>query len=228
MKRLFELVNRNFLISRLGNVVKRAYSDNSDHPPIITISREFGTGGSVIAQLVEKKLGGDWKVFHDEIVSSIAKETHLERKLIKQIDESRIPMIDEVVGDFFGKRYVNLSTYTKGLVKILSAIGHRGNAIIVGRGANYLFPKALKVRIVGDTEDRIKTIMKYEKLSLVKATRLVELKDEKRLEFTKAVFQHDSRKAHHYDMVIKTGPNLSVQDAAVIIYSLAKRWFKLK
>ena len=92
--------------------------------PLITISRETGSGGRPIAYLVAKKLGRPWKVFHKEIIDDLAKGTHLEKKLVKEIDENKIPLIEEVIGDFFGKRYLNLSNYYKHLVEILTTIGH--------------------------------------------------------------------------------------------------------
>lgn len=226
MRKLFEIINKNMFLSRVDGLFRSSVAKQTEHPSLITISREYGSGGSIIAKKLAKKLGTGWRVFHDEIVSEIAKDIRLEKKLIREVDENKIPLIDEVVGDFFGKRYVNLNTYAKSLVKTLSTIGNRGSVIIVGRGANYLFPSALKVRIVGDMEERIKAIMQYERISRVKAERLTLQKDKERVNFTRTIFHHDPRKAHHYDMIIKTGSHLSVDDATSIIYFLAKRWFK--
>ncbi len=51
--------------------------------------------------------------------------------------------------------------------------------------------------------------------------------DEERIDFIKTVYNHDPRKAHHYDLVIRIGPNLSIEDAADLIVHLAKKRFKL-
>src|SRR3989344_1015305 len=145
MKRLFQLINKN-IFEELFSGRKKAVP-LEQKLPLITISREMGSGGRPIAEKVAKKLGIPWKVFHKDMMDEIAKESHLEKRLIKEVDENRIPLIDELIGDFFGKRYLNLSNYYKQLVKILTTVGHRGNAIIVGRGAHYLFPEALKIRL---------------------------------------------------------------------------------
>src|SRR3989344_1034734 len=215
MKRLFELINKNIFVNLLTGR-KRVLSMRRELP-LITISREMGSGGRPIAYLVEKKLGPPWKVFHNEIIEEIAKEVHLEKKLVNEIDEKKIPMIEEVIGDFFGKRYLSLSKYYKHLVKILATIGHRGYAVIVGRGGNYLFPQALNVRTICETNQRIKWEMEYEHLTKSQAIRRIEESDKKRYEFEKAVFNHDLRKAHHYDLVIRTGPRLGIEDAADLI-----------
>lgn len=228
MKRIFNLLNKNvFSFSFFANpFVKKI--DIQKELPIITISREAGSGGRPIAYLVEKKLGNPWKLYHKEIVEEIAKQTRLEQKLIKEIDEQNIPLVEEIVGNFFGKRYPTLSNYYKHLVRILSVIGHRGNAIIMGRGANFLLPYSLKVRIICEMEQRIKWIMEYEgaKTALAAAKRIEE-SDEQRIEFNKKIFRHDIRKAHHYDLVIRTGKSLSVEDASDLIVFMAKRRFRL-
>ncbi len=69
--------------------------------------------------------------------------------------------------------------------------------------------------------------MEYEKISEKEAIKRIEESDKKRVEFIKTLYQHDPRKAHHYDLVIRTGPNLSIEDAADMIARVAKRRFKL-
>ncbi len=225
MKKLFRLINKNLLNDFFARFKKEKII--SKNHPLITISREKGSGGRPIAYLVEKKLGKPWKVYHEEIVDEIGRETHLEKELVKEIDEVNIPMIEEIIADFFGRRYLNLGTYYKSLIKILSTIGHRGNAIIVGRGAEYLFPNALKIRIICEMEQRIKWMMQYEKISKHEAERQIEESDRKRGDFLKAAFNHDPKKAHHYDLVIRTGHALSIKDAADLIVFAAKRRFKI-
>lgn len=224
MRRLFELINKNLFADFLTGINRDvAIQQNL---PLITISREKGSGGRPIAHLVAKKLGRPWKVFHGEIVDQIAKEVHLEKKLIKEIDEKRVPFIEEVIGDFFGKRYLNLSGYYKHLVKILTTIGHRGHAIIVGRGAQYLFPHALKIRTICEMDQRISWMMEFEHLTKSQAIKRIEESDKVRYEFEKAVYNHDLRKAHHYNLVIRTGPSLDIKVAADLIVFLAKRRFR--
>lgn len=222
MRKLFELIN-----SKFSSVFRSKKKETSSSFPLITISREKGSGGRPIAYLVEKKLGKPWKVFHGEIVDEIAKETHLEKRLIQEVDEMDLPLINEIIADFFGRRYINLPAYYKQLVRVLSTIGHRGYAIVVGRGAEYLFPHALKVRIICEMEQRISWVMEYENLSRNKAVKTIEDSDAARTEFTHSLFHHDPRKAHHYDLVIRTGPKLRIDDAAETIVFLAKRKFHL-
>lgn len=225
MKRIFALIKKNILDDLFSTRDKITSPDK--HLPIITISREMGSGGRPIANLVVKTLGRPWKLYHREIIEEMAKEAHLEKKLIEEIDENRMPLIDELIADFFGKRYFNLSSYYKHLIKVLSAVGQRGYVIIMGRGAHYLFPQALKVRIICEMNQRIKWMMDFENLTRNQAVKRIEESDRQRYEFEKALYNHDIRKAHHYNLVIRTGKNLGTEDAADIIVFAAKRRFGL-
>lgn len=224
MRRLFELINKNFERFNFSLFSKKA---EKKALPVITISREKRAGGRTTAYLVAKKLGGKWQVYHKEIIDKITKEARLEKKLVEEVDERRLPFVETLINDVFGKRYLSLSSYYKHLVKVISTVAQRGYAIIVGRGAEYLIPHALKIRIIGDMEERIRHSMKYDNLSREKAIKWLKKLDEERIDFIKTLYNHDPRKAHHYDLVIRTGPNLSIDDAADLIVRLAKRRFKL-
>src|SRR3989338_2840809 len=222
MKRLFQLINKNLFFSLLQGKTSGVAPQDL---PIITIAREKGSGGRPIDDLVAKKLPSRWKVYHEAIVDEIAKETHLKKELIKELDERNIPLIDEMIAEFFGNRYLNMGNYYKHLIKTLTTIGHRGYAVIVGRGAQYLFPQALKVRVICEMEQRIEWMMQYEKISRSEAVRRLEKSDEERYEFERSIFKHDIKKAHHYNLIIRTGKMLSIEDAADTIAFLAKRRF---
>lgn len=224
MKKIFELINKNLFPLFLAKPGKRVEDKKL---PLITISREKGSGGKIIAGLVVKKLGKKWRLYHKELIEKIAKSAHLKSKLVKEIDEKKLALIDQIVADFFGKKYLSLTRYQKLLTKTIAEINQRGYAVIVGRGAEYLAPHALKVRIICEMNQRIKSMMKFEKMTKAEAMKAIEKSDQERYEFIKTLYNHDIRKAHHYDLVIRTSENLSLEDAASLIVLAAKRKFKL-
>jgi len=223
MKRIQDLIERNLLSS----IFPERINKNKRGPlPVITISREMGSGGKAIASLLTKKLGNPWKVYDQEIINDIAKEAHLEKKLVRSIDEKRLPLVDTLIGEAFGRRFLNMSGYYKHLIKVLSLIGQRGYAIIVGRGANFIFPHALKIRVICDMDQRITWEMTYEGISRHEAIKRINESDDERYSFAKTLFNHNHKKAHHYDLVIRTGPNLTIEDATDLVLEMAKRRFK--
>ena len=221
MKRMFKLINKN---------LSAFFQPGSQKPtkgpkPIITISREKGSGGYPIGLSVAKKLGHPWKVYHREIIDQIAKESKLKKALIKEVDEKKLTFVEKIIDDLFGKRYLTLSEYYRYLIKILSIIGQRGHAVIIGRGANFLFPDALKIRIVCRMKDRIENLKKFLNLSEEQAKDQIEESDEKRQAFIKAVYGKNAKDPHNYDLIICTGPNLSIDDAASLIVIEARKRF---
>lgn len=187
----------------------------------------MGSGGRPVAYIVEHKLGNPWKVYHAEIVEELAKQTNLEKKLIKEVDEANIPFIDEVLYDFFGRRYMNLGNYYKHLVRVLSTIGQRGYAIIMGRGAEFLFPHSLNIKLICDFDQRVNWISSFEKVSKREAVERIRESDRKRTNFIKTLYGKDYNDPHHYDLVIKTGSEIPIEEASEIIVSEAKRRFGL-
>ena len=223
MKHLFDIINKNWENTQLFHMPVR---ERVTHP-IITISREKGSAGRPIAYLLAKRLGSPWEVYHRNIIEEIAKETSLQEELVEQIDENRVPIINQMLNNMLGKKDMTLNAYYKHLLHVLSTIGTRGHAIVVGRGANFLFPHALKVRIVAEMETRVNWLMKYEKITYKEAVKRIEESDKQRDDFVKSLFQHSQRKAHHYDIVLRTGDDLGVEDATDIIIALAKKKFKM-
>ena len=224
MRKIFDLINSNLFYSKLKQSLSE--SKNLGRPHIITISRETGSGGRTIAHLLVEKLGAPWKVYHEEILSEIAKKTHLEKELISEVNEQRLPFIEQIMMDFFGKKYLNLNAYHKQLTRILSVIGQRGDAIIIGRGASFLLPSSLKVRIICEMNKRVERLMKLRNLSRNEAIKLINESDKKRSSLIKALYNHDVKKAHHYDLVIRIDNNLTIEDAVEIILAAAKQRFK--
>ena len=52
---------------------------------VLTVSREFGSGGGRIAQIVARRLG--WKLLDQEIIGQIARAAHVDSHVVKHYDE---------------------------------------------------------------------------------------------------------------------------------------------
>lgn len=221
MEKFYKIFQKRFFSPKLSSVP-------SNNPlPIITISREMGSGGKAVANLIALHLGAPWKVYDHEIIDKIAKNKRLEEELIKSIDPKKLLVADIIINKTFGKRFSNLSGYQRHLIKVMTLIGIKGHSIILGRGANFLFPNSLKIRIVCLMDQRISWQMTYEHISRPEAIKRVEESDLERKEFIHSLFNHNHCRAYHYDLVIRTGSDITVEDASDIIIDIAKRKFKI-
>lgn len=225
MKKIFNLIDVN--IFRPCFPKKKPRNFDGNNISAITISREMGAGGHSIAELIVKKLGKGWKLYHKEIIEKMAKTTKFKKELLEEVDEKKRSTSEKMVYDLFGRQYVTLPVYYKHLLEVVVTIGRRGKAVIVGRGANFILPGALNVRIICDMDQRIKWEMEFEKISKKEAVKRITESDKARASFIKKLFNHDIKKAHHYDLIIRTSKNLSIYDATDMIIRLAKKRFKI-
>ena len=118
---------------------------------IITISREFGAGGSAIGTEVAKRLGYD---FYDKaIILKAAKESNIDVESLLKWDE-KVPMnfgFAQSLFDFYN-RPLNEKLFEIQR-DVIRKIGEKGNCVIVGRNANTIlkqFDNCLHVFVHAD------------------------------------------------------------------------------
>lgn len=225
MEVIDKLVNKNLQFNRFLSFLKK--QEERENWPLITISREKGAGGRIAAQILAKKLGGKWDYYHRDIVEEIAKAVRIDKAKVVEVDEKEVPYLEEVVGVLTGKEYLSLSKYHRALIGVLTQLANKGSAILVGRGANFLFPNSLKIRIIADPEQRVKWLVKYEKLSEKEAKSLIKKSDKERRNFVLNLFGKDVNDMKYYDVVLKTSDSFTAKDAAEVIAKIAKIRFAL-
>ena len=126
---------------------------------IITISREFGSGGREIGKRLADKLG--YAYYDSEIINILAKKTGLSEEYIKSISEKGIYPIQLQFRKSFSAGTLIQKNQTDILVeqtKILRNIAATGNAIIVGRGANSILKEynPMNIFVYADIESKVK------------------------------------------------------------------------
>lgn len=183
--------------------------------PCVLISRECGSGSSLVAQNIGRELG--WNVFDSRIVDEIAKAAHVHEKLVESVDERVHSHWEQtwremLLDDLTDKGYVHH------LGQVVTTLGHQGNVVIVGRGAQYLLPRqcALRVRLVAPLEDRAKRIAEMEKLTVREARMKIKQVDAKRAAFLWRVFKKDIGAPLNHDLVLNTG-DITIEAASRIV-----------
>ena len=221
MEKFYKIFQNKFFSSKKS-------SQQSNGPlPLITISRQMGSGGKSVANLIASYLGKPWMVYDHEQIDKIAKNKQLEEKLAHSIDPKKLPLADIIIAKTFGKRFPHLSGYQRHLIRVMTLVGLKGYAIILGRGGNFLFPHALNIRMICQFDQRITWQMTYEHISRSEAVKRIEESDKERKEFVHSLFNHNHCKAYHYDLAIRTGSDITIEDDANTIIELAKRKFKI-
>lgn len=181
--------------------------------PVITVSMEPGSGGSIIAQGIAERLGFDW--FHRDIVEKIAKTAKIRSKVVNSLEKERLTGVKDFISSLVEEHYIHPDTYLRHLLPVISTIAKHGRAVIVGRGANFILPAEdiFAVRVIAPLKKRIREVALNHNATTEEAKRRVIRRESRRKAFIRRTFNADISDPIHYDLTINTG-KMSI-DAAV-------------
>ncbi len=181
---------------------------------VITISRQFGSGGRTLGKMIAQKLG--YSFADNEIIQMVAKEANVSPHWVENVEKeagtklSRIlssmvsqKWIDRVLADERG--YIDEQIYLDYLVLIIAKIADEGDVIILGRGAQYILndhPDAFHILLIDEKDNRINFIKKQYNLSLKKAQQVVNYEDRRRMSLYKKLGKIDYDDPALYHLVI--------------------------
>jgi len=182
----------------------------------ITVSRETGSGGRLIAQMTAKKLG--FKYYDKTIVEMLAKESKKRKSLISSLDEKGRSFVEETVNALFGKECLSGPAYLRSLTKVILALSGKKSCVLLGRGGNFILPleMTLKVRIIAPLKTRLENSVKHEGNTKQKAKEEIKRIHFNRKDFIKRYFGKDISNANYYDLVLNT-KDISLKQATEII-----------
>jgi cytidylate kinase len=196
-------------------------------PHTITISRETGAGGSEIARRLAEELKMD--LMGGQIIKRVAENARMSTNVVETLDEKAVSRVDSMINSLFVSRHLSPDTYLRHLTWVLGTIGEHGNAIIVGRGANFVLPKekTFRIRCVAPKEFRVQHFMKSRGMTKGDATKYVEKRDADRMGYIKNYFKADASDPSHYDIVINTEMT-GIEGAVKIAVNAFHDWEKKK
>ena len=198
---------------------------------IITISREFGSGGREIGKRLADKLG--YAYYDSEIITLLVKETGMSEEYIKNISEKKI----YPYGFRFAKSFVSYPTInnnqTEILVKqsnILKEIAQKGNAIIVGRGANAVLREynPMNIFVYANMETKIKRCREKAKEDENLTDKDLENKikniDKNRKAFNNLISNAEWGNKENYNLCINTS-NIEIKKIIPALVEYIENWF---
>jgi cytidylate kinase len=186
--------------------------------PVITLSREPGSGGKLVAKAVADRL--DLDLFHQELINAMAQNADTSTRVIRTLDERGVSMIEDWVSAAISDRHLWPDEVSRVLMRVIGAIGGHGKAIIVGRGANFVLPpeNRFRVRIIAPLELRVNRVAETYSVPKKEAKRHVLRAESDRRAFVRKYFHSDIGDPANYDMTLNTG-TLSIASAAAAICS---------
>ena len=159
---------------------------------LITISRQFGSGGHEVGMRLARRLG--IKFYDKELVDLLAKDGKYDVDFIEANEEKCSPPMCPIMPGFaMPVFYQDLPSdlIYKGQSKLIRSLAERGACVVVGRCADYILRNMNPVNcfIYGSLDERIKR-----KMSMV-PTGL----DFTREEIKKRIIDVDKKRAKYYE-----------------------------
>jgi len=198
---------------RRWQMIQKEEKREKERISVITISREPGSGGNILAKRLSEQL--EFDLFYQEFIHNMAESAQVSVRLLETLDEKGVSVLEEWISSIVDKRHLWPDRYLQHLMKIIGTIGKHGRAVIVGRGANFVLPaeKRLSIRIIAPLETRLKNVSQEYDVAMEDAKSRVLKTESDRKAFIKKYFNDDIAAPLNYDLIINTGL-LNIDDAA--------------
>jgi cytidylate kinase len=166
---------------------------------IITVEREYGSGGAMIARRLADTLG--WKIWDEELTEEIARVADVDPHEAAECDERCESFLQRLFKVYArgsyeralplsGLRMFDADRMVEVLHKVIEDVASRGNCVIVGRGSAYILrnrPEVFHVFVYAPVDEKIRRVMSLGKTEK-EARELVEAIDAERAEFIRHYF----------------------------------------
>jgi cytidylate kinase len=190
---------------------------------IITIEREYGSGGGEIAELLAKQLG--WKLWDQLLTEEIARLADCPKSVVEGREERPDPLYYRLFKSFLRGSYEgSINAYKLKLVdsecilkfteQVVLQAAKTGNSVIVGRGSQQFLKNrkdTLRVFLYAPREDKVRRLLARGK-SAEEAEQRVDTVDQERVDFIQKYFHVEWPDRPIYHAMINT----AIGDAAVV------------
>jgi cytidylate kinase len=200
---------------------------------IITISREYGAGGSDVAQRVARTLG--WRLVDNEVVDQVAMQAGLPLEEVARKDE-RAPGFLERLTRALARAAPELfprspervpepeeATIVRVTERVVEKLAAGDHVVVVGRAASAVLSQrdALHVKLVAPKPVRIRRAMARLNAGEAEAVQVLEETDAARARYHKQYYGRDWYDATNYHMVLNTEA-LGLEGTAHLIVERAR------
>ena len=191
---------------------------------IITISREFGAGGSTIGKKVAEILG--YEYYDKSIILQAASEKNIDISKVLKSDEEApfLTGFTQSLFDFYNKP-INDQIF-ESQKEVIRKFGEHGHCVIVGRNANQIlqeFDDSLHVFIHADPWWRVEYLKnnRMQDVSEEKIMRDLVRVDRKRCKYCTYYTNTEFGDSRYYDLCLNSG-KIGLDECAKLIVELSR------
>ena len=201
--------------------------DDTSLMPCITLSRQYGSRGAELGQLLAQKSG--FAFWDQAIVNALSKRAGVDEQMVATLDENTRTSMDVFIDTILRGRSYSEGEYLRQLMRFVHTLGKHGESIIVGRGAQYILDEssALHVRVISPFSKRVRQLAKRKDISERAAAAEIERVGKERIAFIERQYGRDISETSAYDLVVNLG-TLSLEQALEIIAVAYEQRFGLR
>ena len=199
---------------------------------LITISREYGAGGSELGVLLGKELG--WPVLDHELIRQLAARLSCEEGEVVAMDEHAPSFLERLAAMAVVTAPESRVHSTPWAMdpdciaaaarEVLLEAAQNPPLIVVGHGGNCLFrdrPDVIRIRVAAPFDVRVRRVAQRMGVSSHRAAADVRRKDGDRQQYLQRYYQSDVNDACGYDLQVNTG-TVSLESAVHLVLSLLR------
>lgn len=201
---------------------------------VITIGREFGSGGKYIGERLAEEL--NLKLYDKELLSKVAEESGMDLTVLEEMDEKQeqsfwytfaMSMYSQDSLETLSEIPSNEKIFIE-QARIIENLANKEDCIIIGRCSNVILrnkPNVLNVFVYSSELDfKVKRKMKYGNFETeLEAIKTIEKVDKERENYYNYFTKEDWGNRKYYDLMIDTS-KIGVDGAVKLI----KEYLKLK
>lgn len=188
---------------------------------IITISREYGSGGRQIGAMLAEKLNIPF--YDKQLFAEASKRSGIHEDFLEKAEENGSRMYTHAFD--FPWSGVNMPLNDRiflAQANTIQELAEQGPCVIVGRGGNQILKKrqdTLHVFIHADFEKRVRRIVEEYGVEASKAEKMIQTVDKNRASYLKAYTNQNFGEAANYHLCINSG-TIGIDNAVEMIYAV--------
>lgn len=192
---------------------------------IISISREYGSGGHEIGRKLAEKL--EFEFFDRNLLDELANIRHVDTNSLKKYDEKpRNPFFSRTVRGYTNSPEQNIAEMQFSLLKQKAA--DEDSFVILGRCSDEIFmgiADVLKIFIRGDLDTKVKRVIEKRGMTASEAVKTIERHDKKRKAYHDYFCHSKWGETSSYDLCVDSG-KLGIDGTVDLIADFVQKYLK--
>ncbi len=193
---------------------------------VITVSREYGSGGRAIGKMVAEKLG--YKFYDAEIIDEVVASSGFAREIVEKYDEYatyKNSLLYAIAINAGGDSRASVANRIHlAQIEVIKKIADEGNCVIIGRGADYILrdrPDCLHVFVRADIKFRADRIRELYGEGEKRIESKIEDMDTKRRVYYRSFSMREWGLIENYNLMLDSG-TIGLEKCADVICDVAR------